>query len=95
MKTIEDAVWQIMTYPIGVCAKITLDNGIEISIAMNEATYGGMSGLFEICVFGKNDSTGMKLDCLSGETVEGWLTFAEVNKKILEIQKELKEKNHF
>lgn len=92
MKTLEDAVWQIMETPAGVVAKIKLENEIEISIAMNQSTYGGRSGLFEICVFEKNDYAGMKLDCLSGETVDGWLTLADVNKKIVEIQEELKKK---
>ena len=92
MKTLEDAVWQIMEKPAGVVAKIKLEHEIEISIAMNQSTYGGRSGLFEICVFEKDDYAGMKLNCLSGETVDGWLTLADVNKKIQEIQKELEER---
>ena len=92
MKTLEDAVWQVMTNPAGVCAKIALENDIEISIAMNQMTYGHEAGMFEICVFNGNDYSGMKLDCLAGETVEGWLTLADVNRKIIEIQKEIEEK---
>ena len=91
MKTIEDAVWKIMENPAGVCAKITLDNGIEISIALNQATYGGDSGMFEICVFPKNSWKALEMKCFNGHDVAGWLSFADVNKKIIEIQEELKE----
>lgn len=89
MKTIKDAVWQIMTNPAGVCGKIELENGMEISCAMNQATYGSNVGLWEICVFRKNDWQSVKMNCLSGCDVEGWLSFSDMEKKIEEIQKEM------
>lgn len=91
-KTLKDAVWQIMDNPAGVVAKIELDNGYEISVAMNRATYGGNTGMWEICVFKKGGWESIELDSLSGGTVDGWIPFRELDEKIEKIQKELAEK---
>jgi hypothetical protein len=74
----------------GVVGRCTLPNGYEISVAMNNQTYGGTAGLWEICVF-ENEKAyeSIKLKCLNGETVEGYLTTKEVEEKMEEIQKEL------
>ncbi len=93
MKTLKDAVWQIVDNPAGVVAKIELENGMEISVAMNRATYGGNAGLFEICVFKSKESyESIELKSLSGGTVDGWIPFRELDEKIETIQKELEGK---
>lgn len=92
MKTLEDAVWQIMDNPAGIVAKIELNNGYEISIAMNQSTYGGNNGLFEICVFPKNSWKALEMKCFNGYDIDGYLSLADVNKKIIEIQEELNQK---
>lgn len=77
-------------FTCGVVGKCTLPNGYEISVAMNNYTYGGKSGLWEICVFeNENAYESIKLKCLKGETVEGYLTTKQVEEKMEEIQKEL------
>ena len=87
MKTFADAKFSVMTHPAGICGKIMLDdNGLEISIAMNEMTYGGRNGLWEVAVF---DSKGqLNLDCLEHDVL-GYLDFNQLEEKIIEIQKEL------
>lgn len=89
MKTFADVKFTIMNRPgcAGVCGKIPLDNnGLEISIIMNEMSYGGLRGLWEIAVFNKDGQ--VSLECLDHDVV-GFLTFPELEKKIQEIQIEL------
>ena len=92
MKTFEDLKFELLYVGVnrGVVGKCTLSNGYEISVAMNNQTYGGKEGLWEICVF-ENEKAyeSIKLKCLNGETVEGYLTTKEVEEKMEEIQKEL------
>lgn len=95
MKTFADAHFSIMKFPeaAGIVGKIPLDNGnLEISIAMNECSYGGSDGLWEVGVFEKRGDLTLpktvELECLNND-VAGRLTFTELEKKIEEIQKEL------
>jgi len=87
MKTFADAKFRIMKPISGIIGKIPLGpNGLEISIVMHEGSYGGPNGLWEIAVF--NDDGQVDLECL-GNDVVGYLTFPELEQKIIEIQKEL------
>lgn len=95
MKRFADAKFSIMKFPqpAGIVGKIELDNGnMEISIAMNECSYGGLSGLWEVGVFEKKGDISLpktvKLECLDNDVV-GHLTFTELEQKIQEIQEEL------
>lgn len=95
MKTFADAKFRIMKFPqpCGICGKISIDNGnMEISIAMNECSYGGSEGFWEIGVFEKKGDVTLpktvKLKCLNNDVV-GNLTFSELEKKLVEIQEEL------
>lgn len=92
MKKFVDLKFELLYVGVtrGVVGKCTLPNGYEISVAMNNQTYGGTAGLWEICVF-ENEKAyeSIKLKCLNGETVEGYLTTKEVEEKMEEIQKEL------
>ena len=95
MKTFADAKFNIMKFPspAGIVGKIELDNGnLEISIAMNECSCGGLSGLWEIAVFEKKGSLTLpqtiNLKCLNHDVL-GNLTFTELEQKIREVQEEL------
>lgn len=92
MKKFVDLKFELLYVGVnrGVVGRCTLPNGYEISVAMNNQTYGGTAGLWEICVF-ENEKAyeSIKLKCLNGETVEGYLTTKEVEEKMEEIQKEL------
>lgn len=89
MKTLKDLKFSIIPTG-GICGTCEIDNGNEISVAMGENTYGGKSGFFEIVVFKSHDSNeSVKLKCLSGGDVEGYLNIKEVEEKMIKIQKEL------
>lgn len=95
MKTFADAKFSITKFPnpAGIVGKIELDNGnLEISIVMNECSYGGPEGLWEIGVYEKKGDVTLpkivKLECLNNDVV-GHLIFTELEKKIQEIQEEL------
>lgn len=95
MKTFADVKFSIMKFPepAGIVGKIPLDNGnMEISIAMNECSYGGPSGFWEVGVFEKRGDLTLpktvELKCLNNDVV-GHLTFIELEQKIKEIQEEL------
>lgn len=95
MKTFADTKFEITKFPApsGIVGKIPLDNGnMEISIVMNELSYGGNNGKWEIAVFEKKGDLTMprvvKLKCLNNDVV-GNLTFPELEKKLVEIQEEL------
>ena len=92
MKTFKDLKFK--PYNNGIVGKtdIHTNNGTyEISVAMSPDTYGGNSGLWEIAVFREEEGyTDQTIKCLKGGGVEGWLTFSELEKKIIEIQNELK-----
>lgn len=76
----------------GLVGKVTASNGYEISVAMTQGTYGGNLGLWEICVFeGPTSNKSIKMKCLNGGDVEGWLDVEAVSKKIIEVQKEIDE----
>lgn len=99
MKTFADAKFEIMKFPnpAGIVGKIELDNGnFEISITMNECSYGGPDGFWEIAVFEKKGSLTLpqtvSLDCLNHDVV-GHLTFTELEQKIQEVQEELMSKD--
>ncbi len=96
MFSFADAKFEIMKFPgpSGIVGKIPLDNGnMEISIVMNECSYGGNKGLWEVAVFQKRGDLTMpktvELKCLNNDVV-GFLTFHELEKKLIEIQEELK-----
>lgn len=96
MFTFADAKFKITKFPAssGIKGTIPLDNGnMEISIVMNECSYGGNKGLWEVAVFEKKGDLTMprtvELKCLNND-VAGNLTFPELEKKLVEIQKELK-----
>lgn len=92
MKTFADARFKVMTRPAGICGKIPLDdNGLEISIIMNEMSYGGTRGLWEVAVFNKDGQ--VNLSCLEHDVV-GYLTFPALEEKIREIQTELNNTNN-
>lgn len=89
MRTFADAKFTVTNRPgrAGVCGKIPLDdNGLEISIVMNEMSYGGLLGLWEIAVFNKDGQ--VNLACLEHDVI-GYLTFPALEEKIKEIQLEL------
>lgn len=95
MKTFANAKFRIMKFPesAGIAGTIELDNGnLEISITMNECSYGGPEGLWEIGVYEKKGDVTLpkivKLECLNNDVV-GHLIFTELEKKIQEIQEEL------
>lgn len=95
MKTFADAKFRIMKFPepAGIVGKIPLDNGnLEISIAMNDCSYGGSDGFWEVGVFEKKGDVTLpktvELKCLNND-VTGHLTFTELEQKIKEIQEEL------
>jgi hypothetical protein len=91
MKTLKDLKFELNRLGTGVIGKCFLSNGCEISVAMTKDTYGGTSGLWEVCVFENGSSfNSLYLNCLSGGTVEGYLTTEELENKMIEIQKELK-----
>ena len=92
MKKFSDAKFAVMKHPAGIVGKIQLDNGLEISIIMNEGSYGGESGLWEVGVFDNHET--MDLDCLSGGGVEGYLTFDQLEAKLIEIQEELNKRSN-
>ena len=86
MKKFSDAHFKVTTRPAGICGKIPLDNGAEISIVMNERSYGHTAGLWEVAVFDSNGQVNLK--CLEHDVL-GHLTFMELEQKIQEIQEEL------
>lgn len=95
MKTFADAKFEITKFPAssGIKGRIPLDNGnMEISIVMNECSYGGLEGLWEVGVYEKRGDLTLpklvKLKCLNDD-VAGHLIFTELEQKIKEIQEEL------
>ena len=86
MKTFADAKFSVTTHPAGIAGKIHLDNGMRISIVMNERSYGHSKGLWEIAVFG--DDGQVNLDCLEHDVL-GHLDFHSLENKIREIQEEI------
>ena len=92
MKKFSDAKFTVTTLPAGIDGKIKLDNGLEISIIMKEGSYGGENGLWEVGVFDGNET--VDLDCLSGGGVEGYLTFDQLEAKLIEIQEELNKRSN-
>lgn len=91
MKKFADAKFAVTTFPAGIDGKIQLDNGLEISIIMKQGSYGGELGLWEVGVFSGNKT--VDLDCLSGGGVEGYLTFGQLEAKLIEIQEELSKRS--
>lgn len=89
MKTFEDLKFEL-GFDGGIVGKIELENGAEISVAMTKSTYGGIQGLWEICVFkSKTGVDSFTMNCFEGKNALGWLTTKEVSEKIVEVQKEL------
>ena len=92
MKTFADAKFKINENISGICGTIDLNNGYEISIIMGKTSAGGNKGLWEIAVFPINSAFSISMKCFDNRDFIGYLTFNELEEKIIEIQKEFKRK---
>lgn len=74
-----------VSYPGTTAIRILFDSGWSLSVVMGKASFGGKSGLFEICPFDRMDRPGAYIfEGISGpgewsDDVLGHLTADEVN----------------
>lgn len=93
MKTFADVKFKINEAIPGICGTIDLNNGYEISVIMVKTSAGGNKGLWEVAVFPVNSAFSISMKCFDNRDFIGFLTFNELEEKIIEIQKEFKKKS--
>ena len=68
----------------GIISRIIFDNGYGATIVQGPHTYGGVDGLYELAVVGKNDE--ISYDTPVTGDVEGYLSEAQVTDLLIKIQ---------
>ena len=71
----------------GVFGTINLNNGYEIVITM--AIFGSIKGKWQLSVFPINSRFSLFMKCLGNYNLSDYLTFSELEEKIIEVQNEL------
>lgn len=71
-------------FPDGKQAKLSFDNGYEVSVIQSEHSYGGSRGLYELAII---DEDGLLCyDTPITDDVLGWLSESDVTKIMQKVQ---------
>ena len=73
----------------GVIGSFVLEGEWTVYALMTDSSKGGKNGLWEIVVFRAEEKNPEKLNCFQKERSCGFLSFTELEEKLIEIQQEL------